>query len=505
MQTHTLSFLLGLDIGSSSVKAALVDAESLHTVAAVQSDEMTIESPKAGWAEQEPEMWWTHVCQATKSLLAKTGVNPDRIKSIGIAYQMHGLVCVDKNQQALRPAIIWCDSRAVEIGARAFDEIGHEECLKHYLNSPGNFTASKLKWVKDHEPEIYQRIHKVMLPGDFIAMKLTGETLTTPTGLSEGILWDYSENQIGSLITDHFGFDQSLFPDITPVVSLQGNVNAKAAQETGLLQGTPLTYRAGDQPNNALALGVIQPGEVAASGGTSGVVYGVVDNYTYDPQSRVNGFLHVNHTRAEPRVGILLCINGAGSQYGWIKHHIAQSGTSYHQMEREAANIPPGSGGLCMIPFGNGAERMLGNVDIGAHILNLDFNRHSRAHVYRAALEGIAFAFVYGIEMLKELGVQTNVIRAGNDNLFQSEIFSSIIASLADCRIDIVETTGAVGAAKASAVGVGLYSSIDEVMQDVLFLKSYQGDYHNEAYRKSYDAWEYNLMRIRKHNECRFP
>lgn len=446
-------------------------------------------------------MWWSHVCQATNALLEKSGVRADQIKSIGIAYQMHGLVCVDKHQQSLRPAIIWCDSRAVEIGAKAFDEIGHEKCLKHCLNSPGNFTASKLKWVKDHEPDVYSRIDKVMLPGDFIAMKLTGEILTTPTGLSEGILWDYGENQISKLVTDYFDFDQLLFPDVTQVVSLQGKVNAKASRETGLSQDTPVTYRAGDQPNNALTLGVLQPGEVAASGGTSGVVYGVVDHYAYDPQSRVNGFLHVNHTQSAPRVGILLCINGAGSQYGWIKHHIAQSGISYQQMEREAANIPPGSDGLCMLPFGNGAERMLGNVDIGAHILNLDFNRHTRAHLYRAALEGIAFAFVYGIQMLRKLGVQTNVIRAGNDNLFQSEIFSSIIATLADCRIDIVETTGAVGAAKASGVGVGLFSSVNGVMQGISFLKSYQGDYHREAYRKSYDEWKFNLIRIRKSTE----
>ncbi|MFQ5445429.1 MAG: FGGY family carbohydrate kinase, partial [Saprospiraceae bacterium] len=337
-------YLIGYDIGSSSIKVALVDATTRQTVAVVQSpqQEMEIHSPRPGWAEQDPDTWWYHVCIATKKLLAQTGTSPESIVSIGIAYQMHGLVMVDEQHRPVRSSIIWCDSRAVEIGNRAFQKIGPEKCLTHLLNSPGNFTASKLKWVQDHEPGIYEKAWKVILPGDYIALKLTGEALTTPGGLSEGILWDFAKNEVSQLILEHYKIDRGLLPEITTACSQQGKLSRAAAEATGLKAGTPVTYRAGDQPNNAMALNVLNPGEIAATGGTSGVVYGVVDRPVFDPQSRVNSFVHVNHTEAAPRIGILLCINGAGSQYNWVRQHLA-GGASYDDMEKLAATVPVGA------------------------------------------------------------------------------------------------------------------------------------------------------------------
>lgn len=489
-------YLLGYDIGSSSIKAALVEAETGRTVGVAHypETEMDIQAPQPDWAEQDPELWWQNVCTVTKKLLLQTGLQSIAIKSIGISYQMHGLVLVDENQQVLRPSIIWCDSRAVGIGNQAFAEIGEEKSLSHLLNSPGNFTASKLKWVKENEPALYDRAYKMMLPGDFIAMKLTGEIATTISGLSEGILWDFQENQVADFVLDYFGIRKDLIANVVSTFSLQGKVTEAAAAATGLPVGIPVTYRAGDQPNNALSLNVLNPGELAATGGTSGVVYGVVDKPVYDLQSRVNGFAHVNHTIEAPRIGILLCINGTGIQYNWIRQNVAKEGVSYNDMEQLAKAIPVGSEGLRMLPFGNGAERMLCNRNVGAQIINLNFNRHTRAHLYRGALEGIAFSFVYGIQILKEMGMSIGVMRVGNDNLFQSEIFSSTIATLMDCQIEMLKTTGAVGAAKASGVAIGAYASAEEAIGKGDIVKTYEPLSEKGKYEATYHNWQKDLQ-----------
>jgi xylulokinase len=497
-------YLLGYDIGSSSIKAALVNTETGETAAVVQhpETEMAMSAPQPGWAEQDPETWWEGLCSATQKLLAKTNAQAADIQGIGISYQMHGLVVVDKNQQVLRPSIIWCDSRAVELGNRAFHEIGPEKCLAHLLNSPGNFTAAKLKWVKDNEPSIFEKIDKFMLPGDYIALRLTGQAMTTASGLSEGILWDFVENSVADFALEYFGFDKKLIPGVAATCSLQGEVTQAAALATGLRPGIPVAYRAGDQPNNALSLNVLRPGEVAATGGTSGVVYGVLDKANFDAKSRVNGFLHVNHqphpNHKSPitnhRIGILLCINGAGSQYAWAKKNIGGGRHSYPEMEQAASQVPIGADGLRILPFGNGAERMLENRDPGAQLLGLNFNRHTSAHLYRAALEGIAFSFVYGIGILKKMGLDLSVMRVGNDNLFQSAVFANTIASLAACTIEVVETTGAVGAARAAGVATGIYPDIETAMASVKIMGRYEPVTERVGeYRGAYERWEADL------------
>ena len=299
-------FLLGYDIGSSSVKASLVNAETGKCVSSAffPKTEANIIAVNPGWAEQDPESWWENLKLSTQAIMTESGVSAAEIKAIGISYQMHGLVCVDKNQHVLRPAIIWCDSRAVPYGQKAFETIGEEKCLAHLLNSPGNFTASKLAWIKENEPAIYEQIDKIMLPGDYIAMKLSGEICTTVSGLSEGMFWDFKNNRVADFLMDYYGFDSSLIADIKPTFAEQGRVNAIAAKELGLKEGTPITYRAGDQPNNALSLNVFNPGEIASTAGTSGVVYGVNGEVNYDPQSRVNTFAHVNHTIDQTRLGV---------------------------------------------------------------------------------------------------------------------------------------------------------------------------------------------------------
>jgi xylulokinase len=488
-------FAIGYDIGSSSVKAGIVDLQTGTTVKVAQSPprEMEIMSPKPDWAEQLPEIWWQHVCQATKNLLKQTNISPSKIKSIGISYQMHGLVMVDKDMQSIRPAIIWCDSRAVKTGNKAFHKIGPSKCLGHLLNSPGNFTASKLAWVKEHEPEKFKRTHKIMLPGDYIAMRLTGQINTTTQGMSEGMFWDFKSNDIAAFVLDAFGIEKYALPPVQDAISNQGVVNAKAAEETGLLVGTPVTYRAGDQPNNAMSLNVLKPGEVAATGGTSGVVFGVVDQFIHDQNMRVNSFAHVNHNHGDPRIGILLCINGTGSAYRFIRQLLDQNQSSYHDLEVMASQVPPGAEGLRAYPFGNGAERLLLNQNPGARFEHIHFNIHKKAHFYRAVLEGIAYSFMHGIRIMKKLGLKVELMKSGNDNLFQSQIFSQTLSNLIDGEIQLIETTGAIGAAKASAVEIGHYGSIEEAMANQKIVQRYTPNETQQRHLELYHKWAQHL------------
>lgn len=490
-------YLLGYDLGSSSIKAAIVEAESGETIANAKfpTEEMDIIATQKDFAEQNPDLWWQYLCEATQAVLAKANIKTTEIKAIGIAYQMHGLVCVDKNHEVIRNAIIWCDSRAVDIGNEAFETIGEEKCLINLLNSPGNFTASKLAWIKTNEPENFERIHKIMLPGDFMALKMSDEITTTISGLSEGVFWDFNKNELSDDILNHFDFDKNIFPKINDTFSIQGKLTEKAANELGLSPNIPITYRAGDQPNNALSLNVLNTGEVAATGGTSGVVYAVTDKPIFDLKSRVNGFAHVNYTLDNQRIGVLLCINGAGIQNSWLRE-IAGKELSYEEINLLANKIPIGADDLVVLPFGNGAERVLENKNIGSHIVGLNFNRHTNAHLFRAGLEGIAFAFVYGINILKAMGIEIKVLRVGNDNLFQSTIFAKTIATLADCTIEIMETTGAVGAAKAAGVGVGIYESVEEAMKDVAILTIVEPSLEKAAYLKAYEKWVAILKKL---------
>ena len=492
-------YLLGYDVGSSSIKATLLDAESGRvTVTAVSPKrELDIMASQPGWAEQHPEIWWKHIRTVTSSVLASSRIDPTDIKAIGISYQMHGLVIVDKNLNPLRPSIIWCDSRAVETGERAFRELGETLCLNNLLNSPGNFTASKLKWVMDNEPEIYAKIHKAMLPGEYIAMKMTGDIVTTPSGLSECILWDFKQNAPADIIFDHYGISQDIIGEIKPTFSPQGELTESAAIELGLRQGTTISYRAGDQPNNALSLKVLEPGEIAATAGTSGVVYGVTDKANHDPQSRVNPFVHVSHTADKPRYGVLMCINGTGILNSWIKHNSTDAGTGYEEMNAFAAEIPPGSNGLVVIPYGNGAERTLANRDIGSHITGLRFNTHDRRHLFRAGQEGIVFAFTYGLGIMHDMGVSVKTVRAGAANMFLSPIFREAFASVTEAVIELYDTDGSQGAARGAGIGSGVYATPDEAFVGLSAVATIEPDTkYIPRYREAYQQWLTVLNKI---------
>lgn len=487
--------LIGIDIGSSSVKVSLIDGENGRCIASAfhPKQEMNIIAHKAGWAEQEPEIWWKNLKLALKEVLQQSKVNPESIDSIGISYQMHGLVMVDKNLEVIRPSIIWCDSRAAAIGDKAFDKIGGERCLTSLLNSPGNFTASKLKWVKENEPELYARVYKIMLPGDYIAMKLTGEVQTTVSGLSEGIMWNFKENTLADLLFENYGFSSEIIPEIVPTFAVQGQVSAQMAAELGLSTKTKISYRAGDQPNNALSLNVLNPGEIATTAGTSGVVYGVSDEIKYDPQSRVNTFAHVNHTAKNPRLGVLLCINGTGILNAWLKRMIGEN-LSYEEMNELAAGIPIGSDGISVLPFGNGAERVLNNKNIGSLINGINFNIHRKGHLLRAAQEGIVFSFKYGMDIMQSIGINASVIRAGNANMFLSPIFRDTLAGISGATIELYNTDGSIGAARGAGIGSGYYKSFDEAFTNLTRLETVEPDNVKASeYQDAYNNWSNEL------------
>ncbi|MGM9701092.1 MAG: xylulokinase, partial [Prevotella sp.] len=457
-------YLLGFDVGSSSVKASLVDIETgtCAATAFYPEHEAPIKAVKNGWAEQNPEMWWNNAKLALAKIMAEAGAHGDDIRAIGISYQMHGLVCVDRDLNVLRDSIIWCDSRAVPYGERAFRDLGSEQCLGHLLNSPGNFTAAKLAWVKENEPEVFDKIYKVMLPGDYLAMKLSGVANTTVSGLSEGMFWDFKEGHVADFLMQYYGFSNDLVADIVPTFSIQSTVCRAAADELGLKEGTPISYRAGDQPNNALSLNVFNPGEIASTAGTSGVVYGVLGDVNYDPKSRVNTFAHVSHTDAQTRLGVLLCINGTGILNAWVRRNIAPEGISYAEMNDLLASVPVGSEGVRIIPFGNGAERVLENQEVGCSIHGLDFNHHNRAHIMRAAQEGIVFSFCYGMEVMQQMGMDIRKIHAGRANMFLSPIFREALACTSGATIELYETDGSIGAAKGAGMGCGIYRDHNE-------------------------------------------
>ena len=492
-------YLLGFDVGSSSVKASLTDVETGEIAASAfyPDHEAPITAVKAGWAEQDPQMWWNNAKLSLKKIMADTGATGDDIQAIGISYQMHGLVCVDKNQQVLRPSIIWCDSRAVPYGEKAFKDLGAEQCLSHLLNSPGNFTASKLAWVKENEPELFDKIDKIMLPGDYIAMKLSGDAKTTIGGLSEGMMWDFKEKKPAKFLLDYFGFSENILPEIVPTFSVQSVVSKAAAEELGLKEGTPISYRAGDQPNNAVSLNVFNPGEIASTAGTSGVVYGVLGDVNYDPKSRVNTFAHANYTTEKDRLGVLLCINGTGILNAWVHRNITPD-VSYADMNDLAASVPIGSEGVSIIPFGNGAERVLENQETGCSIQGLNFNKHNRAHIVRAAQEGIVFSFCYGMEIMEKMGMDIKKIHAGKANMFLSPLFRDTLAGVSGATIELYETDGSAGASKGAGIGAGIYKDHDEAFATLKKLAVIEPDSaKREEYLNAYENWKEKLAKLR--------
>ena len=489
--------LCGIDVGTSSIKLSVVDASTkkvIHTCSFPETENEII-SVSPGFAEQNPEHWWYCVMQVIKMANATKKYNPLDISAIGISYQMHGLVILDKDKQVLRPSIIWCDSRAASIGDLAFEALGKEKLLKDLLNSPGNFTASKLAWVKNNEPQIYEQIKHVILPGDFISYKFTDELTTTISALSEGIFWDFNKNEISKDLLDYYGFDVSFFPEIKQVFENHGQISNTMASELGLSTNLKITYKAGDQPNNALSLGVVEPGEIATTAGTSGVIYGVSSELKYDPNCRVNSFAHVNYTKDLRRIGVLMCINGTGILNRWLKENFFST-NSYTDLNSYANQSEIGSKDLMCFPYGNGAERIFNNKIIGGSFRNLDFNRHQKNEISRSVQEGIAFSMVYGLELLNSSGIVPQKIKAGYANMYLSSIFSSTIVNASNVSIQLLESDGAYGAALGAGIGSHYYKSVHEGINSIKLLSEILPDQNKNKTSDFYEKWKSELLKM---------
>jgi xylulokinase len=485
-------YFLGIDLGSSSVKVALLEGETGKAIALAQSPaaEMAISVPRPGWAEQDPTLWWKHFQQAALQVQAKVPQLYSQVTAIGIAYQMHGLVVLDKQGKVLRPSIIWCDSRAVSIGEKAFHQQGAEQVMPRLLNSPGNFTASKLRWVKEEEPEVFEKVAQFMLPGDYLAFCLTGTIATTASGLSEGILWDFEGEQVADFLLNYYGIPREMLPPLVPTFGDQGTLQPAIAQQLGLPPNVRVTYKAGDQPNNAFSLNVLRHGELAATAGTSGVVYGISNKREYDPKSRVNTFLHVNHQPQQPSYGILLCINGTGILNSWLRNQVIGSDFSYEAMNDLARSTPPGAEGVTVLPFGNGAERVLGNQVVHSHFFNIDFTRHTKGHLLRAAQEGIVYSLKYGLDIMLDLGVNAHTVRAGRANMFLSPIFCEAFSTVTGTRLELYNTHGAAGAARGAALGAGYFNDLKEAFGGLALQTSVEPQpATRHAYLNAYDRW----------------
>lgn len=492
-------YFLGIDIGSSSIKLSVLDADKERIIATVSVPdfEMEINAQRFGWAEQDPDSWWAYVKDGLSQLKSKEHIDLKKIKGIGIAYQMHGLVLTDENLNPVRPSIIWCDSRAAEIGNELFDSIGHDTCRGQLLGSPGNFTASKLKWVKRHEKQTYERAKHMMLPGDFIAAKLSGIPQTTSSGLSEAALWDFSKGQLAHEILEHMNISRSLIPEVVPTFGHQASIDPKVAQELGLSPEAKITYRAGDQPNNALSLNVLNPGEIATTAGTSAVVYAVSDQNASDPKGRINTFLHVSDTPEQKRNGLLGNINGSGILYQWLRKLVSHGNSelvSYDFLNKEAASVAPGSQGLRFYPFGNGVERIFNNKEVNSGVENLNFNIHQPAHLIRAACEGIVYAMNYAFDVIKSLGTSGEVVRAGKANLFLSPIFREVFCNTTQATLELYNTSGAEGAARGAAYGYGFYSQLSQAMTNLERLETIEPTPGlSNQYQELYEQWKSNI------------
>lgn len=495
-------YTLGLDIGSSSVKACLYDARSFRIVgtSTSPSHEMPITAPEPGWAEQDPEVWWHHTIVACDDLRARHPAAWATVKAIGIGYQMHGLVTLDAGDKPVRPAIIWCDSRAVETGNSITGLIGRQRLLDSNLNTPGNFTVSKMVWMMQNEPDNWSKVAIGMLPGDYIAYRLSGDKTTSKSGLSEMILWNFLTNEIDTLILNNYPSIRAILPKIVPNIGVATSISMESAEMLGLQDDVVLSYRSGDQPNNAFGLGVTEPGSVGINAGTSGVVYAVTDKPVVDVAETFNPFLHVNNNESQKRIGLLLCLNGCGIMNAQIRRLTKAS--SYEMMNEKADDVPLGSDGLQIFPFGNGAERMFGNRNLGASIHGWDLVRHNDAHFFSASLEGIAATLSYGIDHMRSLGVNINKIHAGRANLFLSPLFCELIAAIARVDVYLFESDGASAAAKGAAYGAGLINSTtqpaDLLGKPDIYSAKTRDIAAVEAFRREYYAQISSMVHLNK-------
>jgi xylulokinase len=458
--------LLGIDVGTGGTRAVVVDDDG-HVVASATEEHAPFASPHAGWAEQDPGDWWRACAIAVRAALDRT--ERGAIAAVGLSGQMHGAVVLDQRGDVLRPSLIWCDQRTGAQCGAIVERIGEARLIELTSNPALTaFTLPKLLWLRDHEPETWRGVRTVLLPKDYVRLRLTGERATDAADASGTLLFDVANRRWSTAMLDAAELDERLFPDVFESPEVTGRVSAAGAEATGLAEGTPVVAGAGDQAAGAVGMGVVQPGVVSATIGTSGVVFAATDRPARDPLGRVHTFCHAIRDRWH----VMGVTQAAGLSLRWFEERfgagVDDGRDAYERLCDEAASVPPGADGVIWAPYLLGERTPHLDPDARAALVGLTAN-HGRAHVIRAILEGVAFSLRDTLTIFDEMAVPVRAIRLGGGGA-RSPLWQQVQADAYGREVEVLEAEegAAYGAAILAGVGAGVWPSVDAACDAVV-------------------------------------
>lgn len=478
-------YFLGIDLGTSSVKIVLIDDQG--KLIKSSSKRYPVFYPKTTWAEQDPNDWWKAVKEGIREILG-SDIRKEDIKSIGLSGQMHGLVTLDKNNNILMPAILWCDQRTQEECDFLNYEIGQEK-LSFYTSNKAltGFTAPKILWVKKHRKDVYDKIAHILLPKDYIRFKLTGEYATDVSDASGTLLFDVKNRKWSSEMLDIVGLSKKVVPKCFESYEVTGEISKAAAVETGLQEGTLVVGGGGDQACGAVGTGTVQSGVLSVALGTSGVVFACQDSHSIDRQNRLHSFCHANgkwHV-----MGVML--SAASCLKWWIENitKVMSENNVYDTLLAEAEGASAVSEGLFFLPYLVGERTPYSDPDARGAFIGLNIT-HERSHLTRAILEGVSFGLRDSLEIIRDLKVPIDSIRVSGGGA-TSILWRRILANIFDCQIDLVNSTEGpgLGAAILAAVGFGAFDSVNDATEkiikvtDTILPDKEEVKIYNEAYK----------------------
>ncbi len=461
--------VLGIDVGTGGTRALIIDGRGRILASATEEHE-PFASPKVGWAEQRPEDWWRATRIAVAKAIAQGGLRQEQISCVGFSGQMHGAVMLDSASEVVRPALIWCDVRTEKQCKDLSEKIGWERLIQLTANPPlENFTLTKLLWVRENEPENWKRVRSVMLPKDYVRFRLTGERAIDVADASGTLMLDVARRKWSAEVLKAVEIDAALLSTLYESPQVCGQVSAIGAEATGLAAGTPVVAGGGDQSAGALGMGIVAPGAVSATIGTSGVVFASTDQPVNDPQGRLHTFCHA----VPGRWHIMGVTQAAGLSLRWFRDRFTTSvgGNGidpYDQLTAEATSIPPGSDGLLWAPYLMGERTPHLDPNARGALVGLTAS-HTRAHVVRAILEGVAFSLKDTFTILNEMKIPVKSIRLGGGGA-RSALWRQIQADVYGQEVEIVEAEegAAYGAAILAGVGVKMWPSVDEACSSLV-------------------------------------
>jgi xylulokinase len=462
-------YVLGIDIGTGGTRALILD-QTGRIVASATEEHEPFASPQIGWAEQRPEDWWRAAGLAIRKALGLAKLRGEQISCVGFSGQMHGAVMLDDAGEVVRPALIWCDVRTEKQCRELTERIGSDRLIQLTCNPAlPNFTVTKFLWVRENEPQNWSRVRSVMLPKDYVRFKLTGEKAIDVADASGTLMLDVARRRWSSEVLQAAEIDESLLPSLHESPDICAKVSTVGAQATGLSTGTPVVAGAGDQAAGAVGMGIVAPGAVSATIGTSGVVFAATDHPALDPRGRLHTFCHA----VPGRWHVMGVTQAAGLSLRWFRDRFAseagRNGSDpYEQLTAEAATAPPGSDGLLWAPYLMGERTPHLDAEARGMLAGLTAS-HTRGHVVRAILEGVAFSLKDTFTIFREMNVPVSSIRLGGGGA-RSSLWRQIQADVYDHEVEIVEAEegAAYGAAILAGVGAKIWPSVDAACESVV-------------------------------------